>query len=275
MDDFSAVASGAWAEANLPLGVLQQSWVVVDDDDGVAGLQEELEAFHKAIDVGGVQSAGGFVEDEEGAAGAGQAGGGAAGDGIKVTGDTCEDGGDSESLGFTPGNGTQRLPQRQIGESSLFHGIQPMLDSVLSMEESKRVIAGHLQNFMHATVAVANFEDFGEESVATTGAAGGVDIGQKLHRHGDLSAAFASRAAASFGRVETEHGSRVVATTRFVGFSQQSPDIRPDTKPRGRDASEAAFERLLIQQEDSFEVFMSGERFQLAGCVAAGSRRFG
>jgi hypothetical protein len=86
------------AQFNLPCSVLQQPRVVVNDNHRVPGLQQELQAINKSIDVSRVQAAGGLVEDEECASGTGQSGGRTAGDRIQITGNTCKHGCDSQAL---------------------------------------------------------------------------------------------------------------------------------------------------------------------------------
>lgn len=254
MDDLASCFSGGWAEADFPVCVGDQQWVVVDDDDGVAGLQEEAEAFDESLDVCGVQSDGGFIEDEEGSSGAGEAwlSAGIAG-GFVIEGNAGEDCGDAEPLCFASGEGVEWLAERQVAESGLFHGVQAMLNLILSVEEAESVFSCHLQNLMRAAIAVADFEDFGEEPRAGALAAGCIDIGKELHGHGDLAAAFAGGAAATAGYVEAEHFSGVIAAAGFMSIGEESADVVPDSQPRGGDAPQTAADRLLIEEQDVFE----------------------
>src|ERR1700748_3111114 len=75
------------ADVDDPVGGFDDVEIVLDDDHGVAAVDEFVQHFEELVDVGEVQPSGGFVEDIERAAG------GAFG----------ELGGEFDALGFAAG----------------------------------------------------------------------------------------------------------------------------------------------------------------------------
>ena len=75
-DDRAAAVAPFRAEVDDPIGDLDDVEVVLDDDDGVAGVHQLLQHLDQAVDVGDVQPGGGLVQDIDRLAGraAGQLG---------------------------------------------------------------------------------------------------------------------------------------------------------------------------------------------------------
>lgn len=69
-DDASAEAAGTRAHLDEVVGGPQHHDVMVDDDHGVASLHEVAHDVDQACDIGGVQTDGGLIEDEEHSGGA-------------------------------------------------------------------------------------------------------------------------------------------------------------------------------------------------------------
>ena len=61
-DDPTAVVTGSRAEVDDPVGVRHHGLVVLDDDDGLTGIDESIEQAEQLLDVGQVQSGGRLVE---------------------------------------------------------------------------------------------------------------------------------------------------------------------------------------------------------------------
>ena len=70
-DELAAVCAGFGAEVEDPVGGFDDVEVVLDDEEGVAGIDEFLEDDEEVLDVGEVEAGGGLVEDEEFSTGAG------------------------------------------------------------------------------------------------------------------------------------------------------------------------------------------------------------
>ena len=63
-DELAAVFAGFGAEVEDPVGGFDDFEVMLDDQQGVAGIDQLLENGQEAFDVGEVEAGGGFVEDE-------------------------------------------------------------------------------------------------------------------------------------------------------------------------------------------------------------------
>ena len=75
--DAPAASAALGAQVDDPVGRLDDVEVVLDDDDGVAVVDEPVQHLQQLLDIGEVQAGGGLVEDVDGAAGGplGQLGG--------------------------------------------------------------------------------------------------------------------------------------------------------------------------------------------------------
>src|ERR1700691_1262356 len=68
-DNPAAVAPGAGAEVDDPVGVRHDRLVVLDDDDRLAGIDEPVEQGEQLLDVGEVEARGRLVKDVDAAVG--------------------------------------------------------------------------------------------------------------------------------------------------------------------------------------------------------------
>ena len=98
-DELAAVLAGFGAKVEDPVGGFDDVEVVLDDEKGVAGIDEFLEDGEEVLDVGEVEAGGGFVENEEFAA----VGGVAAGGGEELA--------EFEALGLAAGEGVEGLAE--------------------------------------------------------------------------------------------------------------------------------------------------------------------
>ena len=64
-DQLAATVSTVGAEVDDPVGTLDDFQVMLDDEDGMAALDECFERTHQTLDVVEVQARGGLVEDKE------------------------------------------------------------------------------------------------------------------------------------------------------------------------------------------------------------------
>ena len=63
--ELAAVLAGFGAEVEDPVGGFNDVEIVLDDEEGVAGIDELAEDGEEVLDVGEMQAGGGLVEDEE------------------------------------------------------------------------------------------------------------------------------------------------------------------------------------------------------------------
>ena len=64
-DELAAVFASFGAEIEDPIGGFDDFEVMLDDEQGVAGVDELLENGEEALDIREVKAGGGLVEDEE------------------------------------------------------------------------------------------------------------------------------------------------------------------------------------------------------------------
>ena len=62
-DDLAAVVAGAGAEVDDPVGVRHDRLVMLDDNHGLAGVDEPVQQVEQLLDVGEVQAGRRLVED--------------------------------------------------------------------------------------------------------------------------------------------------------------------------------------------------------------------
>ena len=102
-DHSAALVPALGAEVDDPVGALDDVEVVLDDDHGVALVDQPLQHLEQLVDVGEVQAGGGLVEDVERLAG----------------GDLAELGGELDALGLAAGQRRRRLAELDVAEADL------------------------------------------------------------------------------------------------------------------------------------------------------------
>ena len=106
-DDLSAVLTGLGSDVDDVVGGFYNFHVVLDDDEGVPGLDKAVEDAEQAGDVIEVESGGGFVEKEERGLGFG----------------VGEVGGEFEALGFAAREEAGGLSEPQVTEADVLEGL--------------------------------------------------------------------------------------------------------------------------------------------------------
>src|SRR5687767_10313280 len=64
-NDAATIFAAFGTEVDDPVGFGDEIEIVLDDDDGMTGVDEALEHLDEALDVAHVEANGGFFEDEE------------------------------------------------------------------------------------------------------------------------------------------------------------------------------------------------------------------
>ena len=134
---------------------------MVNHDDRMAGLQEKIQARKQAFDVLQMQSAAGFVEQKQCAADSRECRSFAIpGGGVTVfERNPGQQRGDPQTLCFSTGHCTERLPQSQITKPHLTNRVQALLNLVMTIKERESIVTGHAKNFMHGTIPVSNLQN--------------------------------------------------------------------------------------------------------------------
>ena len=100
-DDAAAAVAAFGAEVDDVVGGFDDLQIVLDDNDGVAGVDQSVEDFEEFADVFEMQAGGGLIQDVEGAAG------GAFGEFL----------GEFDALGFAAGEGGGLLAEMDVAEA--------------------------------------------------------------------------------------------------------------------------------------------------------------
>jgi hypothetical protein len=107
-DDPAAVVAGAGAEIDDPVGVRHDPLVVLDDDDGLAGVDEPVEQAQQVLDVGKVQAGGRLVEDVNAAL-------------------LGHMGGQLEPLPLAAGQRSERLAEAEVAEPNVGESLEDLV----------------------------------------------------------------------------------------------------------------------------------------------------
>lgn len=107
-DDLAAVLTAFGAHVDNPISGFDDVEVMLDDNHGVAAVDEFAEDFEQTADVVGMEAGGRLVEDIEGLAGAA----------------ASEFGGELNALGFAAGEGGGRLAELNIAEADFLDGFE-------------------------------------------------------------------------------------------------------------------------------------------------------
>jgi hypothetical protein len=110
-DDEAAVGAGAWAEVDDPISGADDGLVVLDNEEGVAGVAEVAEAGEEAVGIARVETGGGLVEDEG-----------------STDESAAEDGGEPHALIFAAGEGVGAAVEGEIAEADAVEVVEPGAD---------------------------------------------------------------------------------------------------------------------------------------------------
>ena len=102
-DHVTTARTGLGSDLNDVVGGADHRFVVLDDDDGVAGIGQGADDRDESVDVARVQADAGFVEDEE-----------------CVDERSAETAGKVDALDFAAGKGFGLTVEREVAETDLF-----------------------------------------------------------------------------------------------------------------------------------------------------------
>src|SRR5215469_3361253 len=139
-DDPAAALSAFGAEVDDPVGLLDDVEMVLDDEHGVAQIDEALQDVEEFADVVEMQAGGGFVEDVHGAAGLA----------------FRKFARKFDALGFAAGERGGGLTELNIAETDFDDGGEFLLDVGNVFEEFKGVRGREVQDVIDAVALVAN-----------------------------------------------------------------------------------------------------------------------
>ncbi len=214
--------------------------VVLDDDDGVAAIDQGLEGLHEPCDVGQVQAGRGLVEDVE-----------------HVPGRLAlQFRRKLETLRFTARERRRRLTEREVTEAHVHEDRERSRDLRMVGEQRVRVFDRHREDVGDRGFAIVDVERRRLESMPAA----------LLARHGDgsqelefdvLRAGSSAGLAATAGHVERETRLRVAAQFRFGHPGEKVADPIENTGVRRRIRTRRPADRRSVDRDEGFDVLES------------------
>src|SRR6516165_4768424 len=162
-DDPAAALSAFGAKVDDPVGLLDDVEMVLDDEHGVAQIDEALQDVEEFADVVEMQAGGGFVEDVHGAAGLA----------------FRKFAGKFDALGFAAGQRGGGLTELHVAEAHFDDGGELLLDVGNVFEEFEGVAGREVQDIIDAVALVANGQRFRVVAATATDLAGDINVRQK------------------------------------------------------------------------------------------------
>ena len=150
--------------------------MVLDDDDGVALVDEAVENVDEALDVLEVEADGGFLDQVEiagGEEGVVEGGLGAAALG--------ELGDELDALGLAAGQRGRGLAELEIAEAGVRHELERVGDAGLGFEEGGGFVDGHGEHLADVFLAESDFQRCGVVALAVAGFAMDPGAGKEIH----------------------------------------------------------------------------------------------
>ncbi len=247
-DDAAAAVAGFGTQVDDPVGLLDDVQVVLDQDHGVAQVDQAVQDLQQFGQIVEVQARGRLVQQVQRAAGvrAGQLGG------------------QFDPLGFAAGQRRGGLPQRQVIESHVAQGLQDAANLGDVLEQLQRLAAGHVQHVADRLAVVGDRQRFGIVPPAFAGLAFDPDVGQEVHLDALLAVAFAVLATAA-GHVEAESPRAVAAQLGFRQLGEQLADQVEHAGVGGGIGCGRVAQRLLVDADHLVDVLDAADLVVRAG----------
>src|SRR5882724_2255956 len=246
LGDNAAAAFAAFGpEVDDPVGLFDDVEMVLDDEHGVAEINEALQDVEELSNVVEVQAGGGLVENVERAAGLAFR---------KLTREL-------DALGFAAGKSGGGLAEGDVAESDFDECGELLLNLGDVFEELQRVGGGQVQNVADGVALVADGERLRVVAAAAADFTHHVNIRKKIHLDAAETVALAGFAAAAL-HVEAEAPGAVAALARFGEHGKEIADGGEDAGVGGGIRTRRAANGRLIDLDD-FVDLISAENFTM------------
>ena len=220
---------------------------MLDDDDGIAAVDEALQDVEELVDVGGVQSRRRLIEDIERAPGRA----------------ARELGRELDALRLAAGERCRALAELDVAEADVLDDLELARDARHILEELDRFVDGHVEDFGDVLALVAHLEGLAVVARALADLAGHVDVRQEVHLDLEDAVPAASLAASTLD-VEAEPPGLVAAHLRFARLAEEVADgIEYARVGRGVRARRAP-DGLLVDVDDLVDVLEPPDGLVLA-----------
>ena len=164
------------------VGHLDDIEIMLNDDDGVALVDEPLQNIEEDADVLEVQARRGFVEDKDGAP--------------RITFRKLS--GEFHTLAFTARKRGGRLPKANVPQTHFLQGLDFLQNGGDVFKKLHRLIDGHIEHIGNAFALIAYFERLAVIAASAASLATHEDIGEEIHLYRLVTVAAASLAATTF-----------------------------------------------------------------------------
>ena len=235
-DHLAARLAALGAEVDEPVGLLDHVQVVLDDEHGVARVDEPLQHLEQLLDVREVQAGRRLVEDVERAPGR----------------DLAQLRRELHALRLAAGERRRRLAELHVVEPDVVQRLQAPAQLRDLGEEAQRLLDGHVQHVRDGLALEAHLERLAVVALAVARLARDVDVGQEVHLDLDRPVALA-RLAAPAADVEREAAGLVAAHLRLGRERVQLADVREQVGVRRGVRARRAADRLLVDVDDLVE----------------------
>ncbi|MNK74930.1 hypothetical protein D3C87_944540 [compost metagenome] len=235
--DLAAAVAALGTEVQQVVGDLDDIQIVLDDDDGVAVVDQFLKHLQQLARVLEVQAGCRLIEDVEGLAG------GAAGQFL----------GQLDPLGLAARQGGGRLADLDVAQTHALQRQHLVTDRGHGVKEARGFLDRHVQNVGYALALEDNFQGFAVVALALADVAGDVDVGQEVHLDLDDAVALTGLAAAALD-VEAEATGTVAAR---LGLRQPRIPVADRVKGAGiggRVRAGGAADGRLVDVDDLVEL---------------------
>ena len=212
-EDLASLATALWADVDDPVSKFDDIEVVLNDDNGVATINEFLEYVHQDADVLEVETCGGLVEDVERL--------------------PCiflgQFGGQFDALTLTTRKGGGGLAEFDVTKPHVLNGLDLAENIGHVFEELHGLVDGHVEHIGYRLALETHFERLTIIALAMTLLAGHLDIGQEVHLDG-LVAIAATGLTTSTLDIEGESPWLITSDLGLREVDKQRTDIGKDTR---------------------------------------------
>lgn len=261
-DELAAVLASFGTEIEDPIGGFDDVEVMLDDEEGVTGIDEFLEDGEEVLDVGEMETGGGFVEDEE-LSGFGRCGG------------RGEELAEFEALGLAAGEGVEWLAELEVAETDLDEGREEFDNLLMALGVGGRqaggfcvkvdgIDDGEMEDVVDGFSEIVEIQGGGFVTLAVAIGAGDVEVGEELHLDFFKAVSGATVAAAGPG-VEGEEASGQLANLGLGCAGEKLANRIEGSEENSGGGARGAGDGGLIDEFDAGEVLGAFELFNGSG----------
>ena len=233
IENLSAAVPAARSHINLPIGSTDDVLIVLNDNDGVAFIDEFAKHAEQDSDVLEMEPRGGFVKDIERAAC------------VAAT----KFGSKFDTLTFASRKGVAGLSELDVSQTYFLQNLYFIKDDRLGGKEFDSLIDGHVEYVGNALASEAYLERFAIVALAATLFAGNIDTRQEVHFDCSVTVAATAFTSSAFD-VERKAPWLVAADASFGEFDKEVTDVHEDASICGRIGARCSSERALVNIND-------------------------